>query len=112
MSEHLATDPVTVQRCRRCQAPILVGLAEGLPCRVDPVAVNQLGELIAILGILATFTLTKSGLVQRDASRVRGTFLRGPVLVQHQCGRHIPADHRATPAAPALVPAHSGPFPF
>lgn len=96
MSGHLITTPVTADLCPRCKAVILIGWAEGLHARVDPTPLNRDGEIATLLAGLQTYTLTRSGLVHRDATRIAGGTLSkcGRTVPQHKCGRHIPAEHR------------------
>jgi hypothetical protein len=89
---HLATTPVAPLHCHRCGAIVLYGLAEGLPTRVGMTPLDTLGEYQAIRAGLWTYTLTRPGLVHRDASRILGNHLTGPVLADHKCGREMPAD--------------------
>jgi hypothetical protein len=109
-SRHLITTRVTVDIHALCNTPVLAGHAEGLRARVDLAALNTAGEIAAICDRLTTYTLLRSGLVHRDASRIRDTTLRrlGPVVAQHRCGRAVPAAHRDTtaPATAAADPDH------
>jgi hypothetical protein len=112
-STHLITTTAKVETCPRCHMPVLAGLAEGLRAVADLAALNQAGEIAAIVAGLATYTLAGSvGLLHRDASRIAGG-LKGPTLAQHQCRRVVPAEHRdTTAAAPAPRPDYDGPPPF
>lgn len=102
MNKHLDTTPITGTIHADCGAAVLFGLAEGLTAWVDLTALNQAGEIAAILAGLQTYTLARSGLIHRDAGRIAGTSLRDrPVLAEHQCHRLIPADHRTTTTPPA-----------
>jgi hypothetical protein len=82
---HLETTPPLVHSCKRCARPVLYGLAEGSHARADIAPVSQFGEIAAVLAGRATYTLRRSGLIQRDASRRSDPSLASPVLVQHAC---------------------------
>lgn len=84
---HLETTQAFVHTCPRCRATILYGLAEGIPARVDPEPVDQPGEIAAVVAGRQTYTLTRGGLVQRDAGRRSDPSLTGPVLAAHDCLR-------------------------
>lgn len=111
-SRHLITTPVTAAIHARCGALVLTGHAEGLHARVDTAALNTAGEIAAICDRLATYSLTRTGLVHRDPGRIRGGHLRGPVVAEHRCGRAIPAEHRdnTAPAPAALADPDQCPF--
>ncbi|MEU5946288.1 hypothetical protein ABZ793_12090 [Micromonospora sp. NPDC047465] len=108
MTGPLITTAIKVTTHPRCGAPVLTGHAEGLLARVDLIPLNRAGEIHALVAGLQTYTLTRLGLIHRDAGRIAGTALRdaGPVLAEHRCWRQIPADQRATTtptAAPVAV---------
>lgn len=96
----------------RCGTAVLEGWAEGLFARVDLTPLNRHGEIAALLASLQTYTLTRIGLVHRDATRIAGATLAGPVLAEHQCHRLIPADQRAitAPPAPTAVAVDEPPY--
>ena len=93
MSDHLVTTPAVAGTCPRCRCVILTGLAEGLRARVDPTALDPTAEVTALLAGRWTYTLTAGGLVHRDAGRIAGGTLTGPVLADHTCATG--ADHDA-----------------
>ncbi|MGC5019038.1 hypothetical protein [Micromonospora sp. DT47] len=103
MTAHLITTDVTGGIHPRCGTTVLTGNAEGVFARVDLVPLNQAGEIRALCAGLQTYTLTRLGLVHRDACRIAGTALRnaGPVLAEHRCHRHVAAEHIATTAPSA-----------
>lgn len=103
MSDFLVTTPVKGALCPRCHAVILTGLAEGLHTRVDLTPLNRAGEIHALLAGRWTYTLTRSGLVHRDATRIAGTALHGPTLPAHHCGQPTTPEHLATGSAPATT---------
>lgn len=107
MTAYLITSPVAGTIHALCHTPVLIGVAEGLTARVDLTPLNQTGEIHALCDGLQTYTLTRTGLVHRDARRIAGTTLTGagPILAEHRCHRLIPAGHRAitTPPAPVAV---------
>ncbi|WP_329013132.1 hypothetical protein OG271_03855 [Micromonospora rifamycinica] len=108
MTGPLITTPVKPSIHARCGATVLTGNAEGLHARVDLVPLNRAGEIAALLAGLQTYTLTRGGLVHRDAGRIAGTALAGPVLAEHACHRLVPADQRATTTAPTTQPRTEG----
>ena len=108
MTNHLITTAITGSVHPRCGGPVLVGVAEGINARVDLTPLNQAGEIAALLAGLDTYTLTRGGLVYRDAGRIAGRSIKGPVLAQHDCRRTIPATHRATTAPPAPAAVADG----
>lgn len=97
MSQHLITTKTAGDLCPRCQALTLTGYAEGLHARVDPTPITPRGELAVLLTGRATYTLSREGLIERDADRIAGRSLHGPVLPAHRCGQPIPAEHHAPP---------------
>src|SRR5688500_14484681 len=110
MTGPLATTNAKPTTHPRCGAVVLTGHAEGLHARVDLTPLNRAGEIAAICAGLQTYTLTRSGLVHRDTTRIAGTALTGagPVLAEHRCHRTVPANQRATTAAPTPTPASEG----
>lgn len=87
--EYMITRPAEVA-IHRCGAMILIGPAEGIPARVDPIALNTAGHFAAITSGHEVFRLTKTGLVLIDADRVKSTTIHGPLLPDHKCGRVWP----------------------
>lgn len=84
---HLETTTPVVITCSRCLQPVIYGIAEGLAARVDAAPLTSTGEISAVVSGRRTYTLKRSGLVQRDASRRSDPSLTGPVLAAHQCPR-------------------------
>lgn len=84
---HLETTPALVHACKRCGRPVLYGLAEGLHARADIAPIGQAAEIAAVIAGRSTYTLRRSGLIQRDASRRADPTLAVPVLVAHDCPR-------------------------
>ncbi|NBE80336.1 hypothetical protein [Micromonospora rubida] len=107
MTGPLITTPVKPGIHARCGATVLTGHAEGLRARVDLVPLNRAGEIHVLCAGLNTYTLTRDGLVHRDAGRIAGTALTGPVLAEHACHRQVPADQRAT-TTPTITPRTEG----
>ena len=105
MTGPLITSLVTAAIHPRCGATVLTGHAEGLFARVDLTPLNRAGEIHALVAGLQTYTLSRTGLVHRDAGRIAGQALAdmGPVLAEHRCHRLIPADHRAVTAPTAAA---------
>lgn len=112
MTGPLITTSVTAAIHPRCGATVLTGHAEGLLARVDLTPLNRGGEIHALCAGLQTYTLTRTGLVHRDATRIAGGSLDGPVLAEHRCHRLIPADHRAVTTAPATAPVDPDRCPY
>ncbi|MFD6770620.1 hypothetical protein ACFWC6_30855 [Micromonospora chalcea] len=102
MTGPLVTTAVKVAAHPRCGATVLTGHAEGLFARVDLTPLNRDGEIHALCAGLQTYTLTRTGLVHRDAGRIADTSLckAGPVLAEHRCHRLIPADQQAPTVPP------------
>lgn len=111
MTGPLITTAVAGSVHPRCGTPVLTGIAEGLLARVDLTPLNRAGEIRALIAGLQTYTLTRTGLVHRDACRIAGTALTGPVLAEHACHHRIPAEHRASTAAVRTAPPTEG-IPF
>jgi hypothetical protein len=87
---HLASTVATETRCPRCHAPLLAALDEGLHAQVDikPLADPQ-AEIAALMQGRWTYTHTHWGhLVHRDATRIAGNTLRGPIHAEHRCQRN------------------------
>ncbi|AGL13858.1 hypothetical protein [Actinoplanes sp. N902-109] len=82
---HLETTAPTVTLCARCRRTVIVGLAEGIPARVDPTPIAPAAEAALAAAGRQTYTLRRTGLIQRDASRRADRSLASPVLAQHQC---------------------------
>jgi hypothetical protein len=82
---HFHTTKVIGQACQRCHRPVLTGLAEGLHARVDLAPLDPTGEVQALLIGKWTYTLSRGELVYRDAGRITGGYLNGPILAEHRC---------------------------
>lgn len=99
---YLITTPVAGGICPRCHQLTLTGIAEGLSARVDLAPINPAGEIAELLAGRWTYTLSRTGLVHRDAHRIAAGTLRGPTLTTHRCRQQRPAEHLAvTPDIPA-----------
>jgi hypothetical protein len=109
MSGHLITTIPAPSICCRCRAITLTGVAEGWLARVDLTPLSPPGEIGAVLAGLTVWTLTRTGLVERNSDR--RDHPAGPRLPDHRCGRQIPAHHRA-PAAAAAVCVETEECPF
>lgn len=87
--------------CPTCQAPTLVGLDADIAAftaRADIVAVNELGETIALLSGRPTYDLVTNGGRKELHRREEWNITAGrryPVLASHQCG--VPLDAHAAP---------------
>ena len=97
MSNFLVTTPVQAITCHRCGRLLLTGWVEGLHARVDPTPLNQTQEIAALLANKWTYTLLCSGLVHRDATRIRDPKLNGPILAEHKCAIPLAELCGATP---------------
>jgi hypothetical protein len=89
-SPYLVTTRAQPAACPRCEAPTLVGLAEGITARVDAAPLpDRQAEIAALLAGLHTYTrLSNSELIYRDASRIRDPRLnRRDIHAQHKCTR-------------------------
>lgn len=82
---HFETTPPLVHRCRRCAQPVIYGLAEGVPARTDVHPIDAAAEVAAVAAGRQTYTLTRLGLVHRDAYRRCDPALASPVVVDHEC---------------------------
>jgi hypothetical protein len=83
----LETSPAIAKPCPRCRRPLLTGLAEGIHAYVDITPLTPAGEIAAVLAGRQTYTLRRTGLIQRDAYRRADPALASPVLAQHDCLR-------------------------
>lgn len=86
---HLETTAPAVITCRRCRQPLIHGIAEGVIASTDPSPLDPAAEAVAVAAGRVTFTLTRTGLVQRDETRRNDPALTGPVLAEHDCSRRI-----------------------
>lgn len=83
---HFETTAPVVTRCGRCLGPVIYGLAEGIPARVDVAPLPGPAAEAAVLdGGRQTYTLRRSGLVHRDPARRTDPALATPVLAEHAC---------------------------
>lgn len=103
---HLVTSSPTVEQCPRCSRLRLVGLADGVPYRVEPVPLHAHAELRALVDGRCTWTVIAGRLAWRSPERIRGDARRGRpvVFADHRCGQLAdPAD-----VDPAHVSAVAG----
>ena len=84
---HLITIRVVTKPCPTCRITIMVGIEQGLPARAELPALDQAGEIAALLAGARTYTLTPATriLIHRDASRIRGGYLKGTIHAEHLC---------------------------
>lgn len=82
---HFETTPPVVVVCWRCNRPTIYGLAEGVIARADITPIDSASEIRAVVAGRRTYTLTRSGLVERDAGRRSDSTLASPVLAEHAC---------------------------
>jgi hypothetical protein len=94
-------------RCPRCHTRTLTGLDAdrcALAATVDPTALDHLGEYLALATGLRTYTLARrtnaSGnprweIDERTRWAIAHKERRYPVLPQHRCGTHLPANGSA-----------------
>lgn len=87
MSQHLITTPPGCAPCHRCGRLRLIGIAEGIPYRVEPAPLNVHGELRARTSGRWTYTVIAGQLVYRNVHRIGGDTRRGRPIVfaQHEC---------------------------
>lgn len=84
---HFQSTRATEARCPRCRLPILTAHDEGIRVRVDldPLP-TPAAEIAALLEGRHTYTRLGNGhLVYRDAPRITGGTLRGPIHADHKC---------------------------
>lgn len=85
---HLITTVAKQDTCPRCRQPTLAALDAGIPARVDIQAIDQAGELAALLDNKWTYEHTTWGsLIHRDATRIAAGPPRGTIHAQHKCPR-------------------------
>jgi hypothetical protein len=104
-------------RCARCREWTLTGLDGsvcGLVITVDPVALDPVGEMVALLAGLRTVALAADGRLERRGPREIRAGQSRPVLAEHRCGRiniGKPASNRKQPAVPPIHgPGDEPPF--
>lgn len=93
MENVFITKPAEPKRCRRCKAPVLRGLSEGVPVVVDRESLGDVDgpgatadEFYAMLSGVRTFVLTSGDMLyERDPSRVRHGTLVGSIHAEHDC---------------------------
>lgn len=84
-ARHFETSEPVALTCRGCRQPVIYGLAEGVTARADLMPLTSLQEIAAVLAGRRTFTLRRSGLIERDAGRRSDPTLASPVLAEHRC---------------------------
>ena len=95
------TTTAQVETCLRCKATILTAWSEGLRVRVDLTGVKDENRIRA--EGRQTYTLTRNRqLIHRDAARIAGRSLRGPIVPEHRCDPTKTTQQPAVPAQPAL----------
>lgn len=102
---HFITTAPTTTTCSRCSSPLLAATVGGLDVHVDPVALNDLGELSVLLDGRATYEISSAELLtRRRPERIRAG-KPATVLGAHACMPVVDAhvDHRALAQAGALV---------
>jgi hypothetical protein len=81
---HLITTSPSVTICSECRREVLAATVGGLDRHVDPVPLNDLGELQAVLRGVRTYELHSEILVRRGVERIRkGSLPSTPVLPEH-----------------------------
>lgn len=93
-SSHLITTEPGPGRCPQCRVWILVAVVEGLWARVDPLVLDELGEVIAVLNRRPRFTLVGRTLMNRDEYPRSGV-----ALAEHRCGQPIGSVPHVTASA-------------
>lgn len=91
-----------LQRCTKCQAPVLYGLDAdicALSVKADPTPITPLGEAIALLDGRRTFTLTdiagRIEITTRDHWAIGGES-KHPVIPEHKCNSKLDAHMQPT----------------
>lgn len=82
--------PAARRRCPRCKARIWSAFdspVAGLLVDVDPVALDPVGEMLALLAGCRTVELEPDGRLARRGSREIAAGQRHPVLATHRCDR-------------------------
>lgn len=86
MFRHLASSIAVPGRCRKCGRPILVGLDEGSPVRVDLECVDPAGEVAALIQGHRSFASVAGGeLAERTVGRIRAGLVGSGVRIEHRC---------------------------
>lgn len=96
--DHLIDRRPRCRPCPQCKSLMLAGIDEGIPFRVDPYPLNQIGELFALCQGLKSFEWRVSGHVsRRTASRMKGDGKYGvPIVVAvHRHHYQPPPEHIA-----------------
>lgn len=109
----LHSTQVAIGMCGKCRAPVLEGWGDGHHVQAELQPVVASGEVAAIRTGLATFLLRRGRLEYRTDSQIASERKSAPLLIEHKCGREIPAGHRDMSAAPivATPPIAEG-FPY
>lgn len=101
---HLITTYPTITTCYRCSAPVLAATISGLDVHVDPVALNDLGELTVLLSGRHSYEMRGEELFLRRPEHIRAS-RSGFVLGAHGCEpvSEEHTDHTALARAESLV---------
>jgi len=101
-SQHQVTTKAQPGLCpiKKCQAPVLAGVSEGLGVRVDIYEVSRGIEAVAILAGRETYSFFDGCLVRRRGNSP----VSGPVLIEHVCGRCLDPPPAAPKPPEAFVP--------
>lgn len=94
MSQHLISTPAKPDQCRRCEAWTLTCHAGGLLARVDPIPIDELQELTALLDGRKTYNVHAETFTHRIYLEWRDAYdIKDPrkhaVLPEHKCGSLI-----------------------
>ncbi|MBA9003752.1 hypothetical protein [Thermomonospora cellulosilytica] len=94
----------TLRLCRKCRAPVIVGLDADRAARTaycDPTPLTELGEAVAVMQNRRTYDLmsgpSRKELSPREADHIRKPRLY-PVLAEHKCGAPLAAFAVPAPA--------------
>lgn len=85
----------------KCGAPLIYGLAEGVPDRVDIDALTIVGEYAALCAGRRTYALVGGKLEIRDQFRIKSP-PKGPIFASHECGTRIRPQYRQALKTPHL----------
>jgi hypothetical protein len=88
---YLITTSPSMTTCSMCHRPVLAATIGGLDRHVDLAALNDHGELVALLSGCQTYELHGDELVPRSPGMIAKA-TASPVLASHRHGIEVPAD--------------------
>lgn len=102
----LITTAPSLTKCSRCRRMVLAVTINGFDRHVDPAALNQMGELAALMSGRKSYELHGELLVHRTVAKLGSPRVAGlPVMAEHACQAVSPAhcDQEVMEQALALV---------